>query len=108
MSRTRLKHQASRITGALAALTLLACAGRMPIGVEIVTRRPPPERVEVIATSPGTGYYWIKGHWSWDHGDYVWIAGRWERPPRAEYRRWIAAHGAWGRGGYYWVEGHWA
>lgn len=105
MSATRLKHGLISVS---ATLTLLACAGRVgPLGVEIVTRRPPPDRVEVVGVSPGTGYYYIRGHWGWQGGDYVLISGRWERPPRPEYRRWIAGHWVKARNGWYWEEGHW-
>lgn len=105
VKRTNVGWQVLTITSLLAAA---ACGpGYGPAGVDIVVRRPPPERVEVQSTAPGSGYVWIRGHYAWQGGDYVWIAGRWEQPPQATYRRWTPGHWARARGGWYWVEGHW-
>jgi hypothetical protein len=41
---------------------------------------------------PGPGYAWIDGYWGWRGGRYIWVPGRWDRPPYA---------------GAYWNHGHW-
>ena len=95
--------------GLIATLTLSGCGpGMGPVGVTFAVRAPPRDQVEVVTTSPGPGYYWVRGHYAWQGGDYVWVAGSWQRPPEARYHRWVAGHWAHARGGYYWVEGHWA
>jgi hypothetical protein len=101
----RAGRRGAAVIGLLAAA---ACGpGYGPAGVSVVVRRPPPERVEVVGTAPGSGYVWIRGHYAWQANDYVWVAGRWDRPPQASYRRWESGHWAHARGGWYWVEGRW-
>ena len=54
---------------------------------------PPASIVETRIVAPGPGY--------------VWVPGRWDRPPRAR-ARWVP--GRWvheGRRGWYFVDGHW-
>jgi hypothetical protein len=49
---------------------------------------------------------WINGYWGYRGNDYVWIAGRWDRPPRGRHH-W--EDGRWERHGdrYQWREGRW-
>jgi WXXGXW repeat (2 copies) len=75
-------------------------------GVAYVERRPPPARREVIGVAPGRGFLWIGGFWRWGGADFVWVPGRWERPPR-DRRGWEHDHWRHTRRGWYWVEGHW-
>ena len=97
--------RAAAIAGLLA---IPACGpGYGPAGVDIVVRRPPPERVEVVGTAPGAGFIWIRGRYAWQGGDYVWVPGRWERPPQNDYRRWAPGRWVRARNGWYWQEGHW-
>jgi opacity protein-like surface antigen len=63
----------------------------------IVERRPPP---------PGAGYEWIDGYHRWDGGRYVWVPGRWDRPPRP-HAHWVAHRWVHRGGGWVLVEGHW-
>ncbi len=72
----------------------------------VVTRRIPAARTERVTVSPNPNYVWIKGHWSWQDNDWVWMAGRWaERPrPGAVWRE-----GEFLQQGYrmIWQPGHW-
>jgi len=43
---------------------------------------PPPARVGVVGVAPGPGYVWVGGYQRWTGTKYVWVAGRWVRPPR--------------------------
>jgi hypothetical protein len=43
---------------------------------------PPPVRVGVVGVAPGPGFVWIPGYQSWNGNGYVWVAGKWVRPPR--------------------------
>ena len=61
----------------LATLSIPAFA---QIGIYI-GRTPPPLRYEARPSIPGQGYQWIDGYWGSNNGRYVWVAGRWERPP---------------------------
>ena len=108
MHRLTQAGQVWRRTALVGLLAVVACApAYAPAGVEVVVRRPPPERMEVRSGPPGPGYVWVGGHYAWQRGDYLWIGGRWEAPPQPTYRRWEAGHWARVRGGWYWVEGHW-
>jgi hypothetical protein len=66
---------------------------------------PPPPEVDRIHASPGFGYQWIAGAWTWQ-GRWIWIKGRWELPPRST-AVWVP--GRWGswRGKPTWITGHW-
>ena len=72
----------------------------------IVTRTPPPVRVEQRPRSPGARYVWRRGHWRWTGVDYQWVPGRWVVRPRPAA---VWVEGSWvrRRGGWVWVEGSW-
>ncbi len=95
---------------AVAALTgpVTGCAvyARPMVGVTYIARRPPGDRVEVIAASPGPGFVWLKGYWAYRGADFEWVPGRWERPAEGR-REWVAHHWEHDRNGWYLVEGHW-
>lgn len=108
MSPKNLVHSGRRVATAIGLLATAACGpGYRPAGVDLVVRRPPPERVEVVGTAPGSGYVWIRGHYAWQGGAYVWMPGHWETSPQPGYRSWSPGRWAHVRGGWYWVEGHW-
>ena len=87
-----------------ATLTAVGC-GRGYVGVYARTA-PPPVRVETYGPAPGPGDIWINGYWGYRTNSYVWIPGRWDRPPRG-LRRW--EDGRWERRGdrYRWQDGRW-
>ena len=71
-----------------------------PPSVQIIAPvRPPPPRVEVIATPPGHDYFWVYGHWAWDGHEHRWEDGHWEH--HREHAHWVAhrwdqdEHGQW-------------
>ena len=95
---------------ALAFTSLLggaACAPHAKVVYVYVPTAPPAAEREVVVRSPGAGYVWIPGHHRWDGHVYVWISGRWERPP-GHHGHWVS--GSWHHAshGWYWVEGHWS
>jgi hypothetical protein len=71
----------------------------------VVTEAPPAPQVEVRIAAPGPEFVWTPGYWAW-HGHWVWVGGRWARPPH-RHAVWVAGH--WGhRGhGYVWIGGRW-
>jgi len=48
----------------------------------------------------------VPGYYRYDGRAYVWVGGRYERPPRAR-ARWVAGHWQQERRGWFWVDGHW-
>ena len=73
--------------------------------VVYVPSAPPQPPVQTVIVSPGPGYVWVDGEWTW-HGGWVWIGGHWVVPPYP-HTIWIA--GTWGRGpgGWRMEPGHW-
>ena len=92
---------------------LLGCifAGCLMAGAsyaaEVVIRVAPPRPiVERRVVAPGPGYVWIGGYHRWEGNSYVWVPGRWERPPRA-HAHWVAHRYVRRNGGWVFQEGHW-
>src|ERR1700722_15994699 len=67
---------------AAAATAMLAVPAFSQVGIYI-GRTPPPLRYEVRPQAPGEGYVWTEGYWGNQDGRYVWVGGRWQRPPYA-------------------------
>jgi hypothetical protein len=93
------------VAGFLLTLSMAACAAT-PGGRLYVRIGPPAAVVEARTSAPGPGYVWIAGFHRWNGASYVWVPGRWERPPRAR-ARWAPGHWVHGRQGWYFVEGRW-
>ena len=55
---------------------------------------------------PGEGFVWQDGYWGVNGGRYVWIPGRWERPPYPG-AYWTHPHYDRYSDGYHLHEGHW-
>lgn len=72
----------------------------------VATQAPPPPQTDVVVASPGPGYVWVNGDWTWNGVTWVWIGGRWVLPPYA-HAVWIGPR--WERGPRRWhrVPGHW-
>ncbi len=87
---------------------LLLLAGVIGVAQTTVIRvaPPPPVRVGVVGVAPGPGYDWIGGYHRWNGTGYVWVAGKWVRPPRAGVV-WVAPR--WTQSGGVWVfhKGYW-
>jgi len=87
-------------------LGTVACATAAPRGRLYVRVGPPAPIVETRIGAPGPGYMWLPGFYRWEGRNYVWVPGRWDRPPRAR-ATWVPAHWARDRRGWYFVEGRW-
>ena len=66
--------------------TIITREGPLPPGpppAEVIVRQPPPPPREEVRTPPppSPGYAWVPGYWSWGNNEWVWVYGRWERPP---------------------------
>ena len=95
-----------------ATLVTLATASGMtgcassPSGVVYIRTAPPPPEMEAIAAAPGDGYVWIAGHYVFRGNVYIWVPGRWERPPH-KHARWESGRWEQSSQGWFWVEGRW-
>lgn len=80
------------------ATMLTAGIGAARVGVYVATP-PPAPRIERMSRRPGPGFVWTPGFYSWNGRRYVWVGGRWMRPPRGRTR---FVTGAWVRSGRGW------
>ena len=50
-----------------------------------VRKAPPVAKREVVVARPSRGHVWVAGYYAWRPSQkrYVWVAGKWTRPPRA-------------------------
>lgn len=64
---------------------------------------PPAPQYEVVTTSPGSNYHWVRGHYGWNGYQYVWISGYWSayRPGQ----RWVDARWDYQNGDYVYQPG---
>jgi len=71
-------------------------------------RTPPPSHhpVDMRPVAPFSGAIWIEGHYAYRHGNYVWVPGRYMRPPH-EKSVWVPGYWKEHRRGWKWQEGHW-
>ncbi len=72
---------------------------------ELAPTPPPPPRIDNITSSPGSGYIWMDGYWSWSGGKYSWSNGRWA--PAMPGQFWIAPHWKQERAGWRLHPGYW-
>jgi len=69
------------LAGALFASALLsACASRAYVAYSVP--QPPPPVEHAVAYAPAPGYAWVDGFWDLHGTRWVWVSGRWTRPPR--------------------------
>ena len=85
--------------------TTLALPAFAQVGI-IIGTPPPPLRYERRPPMPGEGYQWIDGYWGVNGGRYVWVPGRWDRPPYPG-AYWSHPHYDHYQEGWRMHEGHW-
>ncbi len=91
------------------AITVLAVAltAGPAMAARVYVKVGPPQAVaEVRVAAPGAGFVWVGGYHRWSGTAYVWVPGRWARPPRA-HAAWIPGHWKSTKSGWYWIPGHW-
>ena len=105
----RANWKAKLMTAALGAAVFSTAAvpafSQIGFGVTI-GRTPPPLRYERRPPAPGPDFVWVDGFWRWDEGRYVWVPGRWDRPPFAG-AYWSHPHYDHYADGWHYHEGHW-
>jgi opacity protein-like surface antigen len=89
------------------ALLLALCLSPAASFAQVVVRiGPPAPIVERRPPAPERGFVWVDGYHRWDGGHYVWVPGRWDRPPHPG-GHWVAHHWVHHHDGWVLVEGHW-
>jgi hypothetical protein len=74
--------------------------------VIIKTAPPPPVSVTVVGRAPSSLYIWVPGYYKGVGGRYVWVAGRWMKPPHPGMV-WVPPVWRQGPNGYIFVAGRW-
>jgi len=90
----------------LALLLAISLSPAASFAQVVVHVGPPPPIVERRGPPPGAGFVWIGGYHRWDGGHYVWVPGRWDRPPHPG-ARWVAHRWEHRGDGYVFHEGYW-
>lgn len=90
----------------LALMLAISLAPAASFAQVVVRVGPPAPIVERHGPRPGPGFVWISGYHRWDGAHYVWVPGRWDRPPHPG-AVWVAHRWVHRNGGYVLVEGHW-
>jgi hypothetical protein len=85
------------------AFTLCPVASLAQIAIRI---GPPPPVYEHRGPPPERGYVWINGYHRYEGDRYVWVPGRYERPPQG-HRRWVAHRWQHRHGQWVMTEGRW-
>jgi hypothetical protein len=73
-----------------------------------VSVAPPALQADVAFAAPGPGFAWVDGYYDWSAGRkaYVWIPGRWMRPPFRS-ARWYPPRWERGARGNLYYRGYW-
>jgi len=74
--------------------------------VIIKTAPPAPVSVAVIGRAPSSMFIWVPGYYKGVGGRYVWVAGKWMKPPRPGMV-WVPPIWRQGPNGYVFVAGRW-
>jgi hypothetical protein len=78
----------------------------VPSQAIVVTQAPPTALSEPALPRPSAQHVWIPGYYTWRDNRYLWIAGRWELPPRSD-ATWVPPRWERESGGYRFYEGYW-
>lgn len=89
----------------MAAALVVGMATFTGCGVTVRTP-PPPYHVEVRPVVPFAGAVWVDGYYTYRHGKYVWVTGRYMKPPHAG-AKWVPGHWQQHRRGWKWHKGYW-
>lgn len=97
----------ARNLGAIGLLagTLTGCGGAY-VAYSGPPAPPPPRASGYVGVAPGPGYVWVDGYYDWGGRSYVWVPGRWLRPPRPR-AVWVPGRFVQHGRGHQWVRGHW-
>ena len=95
--------QDSKILAAAALIALMTALGGC---VATVGAPPPAALVEVRPAIPFYGAVWIGGYYEYRHNRYIWMPGRYARPPHRG-AAWVPGHWQQHHRGWRWHKGYW-
>jgi hypothetical protein len=95
-----------RTAGAVIFSSLFLVSPASASSARVYVRVGPPARIVETVPAPRRGFVWQNGYQRWNGHRYVWVPGRYARPP---YARAVWVSGRWSHSprGYYFVPGHW-
>ncbi|MES1257051.1 MAG: YXWGXW repeat-containing protein [Acidobacteriota bacterium] len=85
---------------------VLAGCGHAYYGAGITVGPPAPRVIGPLGVAPGPGYVWTDGYYDWQGSNWVWLDGRWARPPRPG-RVWVTPYWERHGRGYRFHKGRW-
>jgi hypothetical protein len=91
---------------ALAVLLAFCLAPAAAMAQVVVRVAPPAPMVENYGPPPHRGWVWNDGYYRWNGHHYVWVRGRWVKPPHPG-AVWVAHRWEQRNGGWVMIEGHW-
>ena len=94
------------VTSGATSTPVTSTATTVAPGTVVVTQAPPAVQQETVLARPSAQHVWVPGYYTWRDNRYVWIAGRWEIPPRTD-AVWVAPRWERESGGYRFYEGYW-
>jgi hypothetical protein len=97
-----MKSKVWAATAVLFGTILTACGG----GYVVAAYGPPPPRYGVVGYAPGPGYVWTEGFWNLSGSSWVWVGGRWMRPPHP-HAVWVGPEWRREGRGYHYYKGYW-
>ena len=82
---------------------LSACGGG---GYYVAAYAPPAPRYGIVGVAPGPGFVWTEGYWNLAGSRWLWMPGRWMRPPHRN-AVWVAPEWRQEGRGYRFHRGYW-
>lgn len=86
--------------------SMINTASAAPPTATVVEQAPPAPPTETVVVSPGAGYVWINGEYTWNGMAWVWLGGHWIVPPRPGVV-WVVGHSWHDRYGWHHEHGYW-
>ena len=85
---------------------MINTASAAPQTATVIQQMPPAPPAETVVVSPGPGYVWIDGEYTWNGIAWVWVGGHWIVPPRPGMV-WVVGRSWHDRYGWHHGHGYW-
>ena len=86
--------------------SMINTASVAPPTATVIQQAPPVPPTETIVVSPGSGYVWVNGEYTWSGMAWVWVGGHWAVPPHPG-AVWIVGRSWHDRYGWHHERGYW-